>query len=259
MCKAAHKVVLLTLFIVALVSAVLATEAKPRSEKQVIEATESSAAVIQIARHETVVSSPAPARWQIYERLVVPSPGHAYRDAAIRDHSHYLTPVETRSGRLAGRSRRWGDATRSVQLEAIKAIVSECRRQGFTEGEICFALALVRVESGFNPDAAAGTSSAAGLCQFIDKTREELCRRAGIRHGDPFDVRLNAVCLCEALREAFAFAKRKTGDSNSTRYYCMAYAYHHDGPSLAYGGYELAQERVIPWMEIARECVAVVH
>jgi putative chitinase len=33
-------------------------------------------------------------------------------------------------------------------------------------------LAIAHTESGFNPDAAAGTTSASGLGQFVDKTGE---------------------------------------------------------------------------------------
>ncbi len=185
--------------------------------------------------------------------LLVPKPGAAYKRSSVVKHSRYLTPVKGEG--LRGKSRRWGDADLSVQAECVNSLISDLRGAGYSKSEICFAVALWRCESGFNPDAAAGTSSACGLGQFLDRTRAVLCKRAGVNDSDPFSVDMNIACTRETLKECFAFA-RKYAPRDSTRYFEFAYAYHHDGPSADSGGREIARESVLPWLETAKRCIS---
>lgn len=189
-------------------------------------------------------------RW---EPLLVHERGAAYRRSRVVRHSLYLQPLSAGKG-LRGRSRIWGDADLDVQAECIERIVRQLQDSDFSEDEICFALALVRCESGFNPDAAAGISSACGLGQFLDRTRAVLCERAGIENSDPFSVDLNVACLQETLEECFRFA-RKRASRDTLDYFAYAYAYHHDGPKLNAGGLEIARSKVLPWLETAKRCI----
>lgn len=190
---------------------------------------------------------------QRWDALLVKQRGAAYRRSQVVRHSRYLDPVST-DGELRGRSRIWGDAALDVQAECIERLVRELQASDFSQDEICFALALVRCESGFNPDAAAGISSACGLGQFLDKTRTVLCDRAGIENADPFCVDLNIVCLRETLKECFRFA-RKRASRDTMDYFAYAYAYHHDGPRLNAGGLEIGRSKVLPWLETAKRCI----
>lgn len=186
--------------------------------------------------------------------ILVPKSGPGYRTELVVGHSHYFDPIIDTDG-LAGRSRRWGDAPLAVQAVCVARLVKDLRSHRFTEDEVAFAIALCRHESGFNPDAAAGTSSACGLGQFLDRTRRVLSLRAGALDLDPFSVDLNVVCLRETLKECFAFA-RKHAETGTNRYFQYAYAYHHDGPALKSGGLEIAEEKVLPWLEVAQECIS---
>ncbi|OUL16964.1 hypothetical protein B0X78_03015 [bacterium AM6] len=105
----------------------------------------------------------------IYQDMVQPR-GAAYSSDRIKSWSHYREPIDQSDGRLHGNSRRWGDATPEVQSRVIDTLIESAREKGLTPRETAHVLAIARVESGFNPDAAAGTTSASGLGQFIDKT-----------------------------------------------------------------------------------------
>ena len=189
-----------------------------------------------------------------YQSILVTSPGKGYRQSTIKPHSHYRDAIKVGQDGLTGRSRKWGDAELDVQAAVISRVVQMCREARFTERETCLAVALCRVESGFNPDAAAGTSSASGLGQFLDETRATLSCRAGISSSDPFCVELNLVCLREALQEAFAFAAKRA-ERGSDRYLVLAYAYHHDGPALDSGGEQIAVSKVLPWLSKIKQCL----
>lgn len=103
----------------------------------------------------------------IYESMIQPR-GRAYRDDQIaRRLSYYDDPIDKSPGRLAGNSHVWGDATAEVQSRAIDALVSASEQAGLTPRQTAHVLAIARLESGFNPDAAAGTTSAYGLGQFV--------------------------------------------------------------------------------------------
>lgn len=159
----------------------------------------------------------------------------------VVDWSHYDEPID-KSKALHGNSRRWGDADLVTQAKVVHEIVHGLKAQGFNKEEVAYALSLAKVESGFNPDACAGTTSACGTFQFIDKTRSNLEKRTGIKSDGT--VAADVALFASLLKEQFDFAKSKGFEPGTTNYYKMAYAYHHDGASLKYGGFGIANKVV---------------
>lgn len=164
------------------------------------------------------------------------SKGKGYRKEQIVSWSAYELPVDTRPGRLAGNSRIWGDATHEVQRKVIDAIIAAAKAEGFSIRRIAMLLAMAKIESGFNPDAAAGTTSAAGLGQFVKKTGEAY----GLTAQNRFEIGPGIQALIGYFKanEAIA-AKKKKPDY-------FVYKYHHDGPYGEYGGTQLATDKFAP-------------
>lgn len=68
-----------------------------------------------------------------------------------------------------------------VQNTAARAAIARAAER--TGVDFDFLLAQARIESGLDPSAKAGTSSAAGLYQFVNSTWLETLDRHGARHG----------------------------------------------------------------------------
>ena len=173
----------------------------------------------------------------IYTRMVQP-PGAAYRSSQIEPWSHYREPIDE-SRPLHGLSRRWGDASPEVQSRVIDSLIESSRDAGLTPRETAHVLAIARVESGFNPDAAAGTTSASGLGQFIDRTG----RHYGLNNANRFDVDAQS----DALVAHFVDNRNLARDRGQGEDYI--YKYHHDGPTRDYGGLGLSQRKVAPHLD----------
>ena len=174
----------------------------------------------------------------IYTDMVQPT-GSAYKSSQIKSWSHYREPIDTSDGRLHGDSRRWGDASDAVQSRVIDTIIDSAREKGLSPRETAHVLAIARVESGFNPDAAAGTTSASGLGQFIDKTGAHY----GLNIRNRFDVGAQADALVDHYIDNRNLAhKRGHGEE-------YIYKYHHDGPSRDYGGLQLSEKKVMPYVD----------
>ncbi|RYD38874.1 MAG: lytic transglycosylase domain-containing protein [Verrucomicrobiaceae bacterium] len=182
-------------------------------------------------------SSSAPGGSINYDEMYAPK-GKGYRDDQIASYSHYNVPIERTEGRIAGNSRIHGDASDETQRASIDLIVREVKSRGLSDGDAAYVLSMAYIESGFNPDAAAGTTSASGLGQFIDKTGAHY----GLGSNNRFDAEANAGALVDAYEDAKKWAEKN--HPNDVDVYI--YAYHHDGPSLKYGGVDLAREEVIP-------------
>lgn len=165
---------------------------------------------------------------------VYASKGAAYKPDQIKSYSYYNTPIQGEGTR--GVSRIYGDASTDVQTEAIQAIIREGRNAGMSNEDIALTLAIAKHESGFNPDAAAGTTSAHGLGQFVNKTGEAY----GITDENRWDINTQARALVEHTTDNIKLAERK----GQGREY--VYAYHHDGPSLRYGGLGISRGSVMP-------------
>ena len=139
------------------------------------------------------------------------------------DYSHYFDPIDQTPGRLAGNSRDWGDASEKVQRQVINKILNKAEEYGLDTHDTALLLATIRAESGFNPDAAAGSSSAAGLGQITDKTRTDW----GPDTDSMFDVDAN---LDSAVRYFLKCEEKVAGlGFTGADAEAMIYKYYHDG------------------------------
>lgn len=174
----------------------------------------------------------------VYEDMVQPR-GRAYRSDQIAAWSHYREPIDNSPGRAAGNSRIWGDASPEVQSRVIDALIDASRKSGLNARETAYVLAIARVESGFNPDAAAGATSASGVGQFIDSTG----RSYGLSNHNRFELDAQAGALVRHFIDNRDLANRRgLGEE-------YIYKYHHDGPSKDYGGLKISNEKVMPYVD----------
>jgi LysM repeat protein len=164
------------------------------------------------------------------------SKGAAYRKEKVVNHSAYFLPIDTSPGRLAGNSRIWGDASHEVQRQVIDAIIVRAKKEGFNVRRIALLLAMTKIESGFNPDAAAGTTSASGLGQFIMKTG----LKYGLNEQNRFDVGPSIKALIGYFKDNEDIVKK----NDKPDYF--VYKYHHDGPYQESGGTALATNEFAP-------------
>lgn len=158
------------------------------------------------------------------------------QEGKVAAQSYFNEPIIT--GDLRGNSRKAGDVTPAVQQEIVNKIVEYGSRLDMSDYQIAYALATARYESGFNPDAAAKSSSARGLGQFINSTGENY----GITSANQWDVDTQIQALLEHTVDNFTMAEKK-GYGNE-----YVYALHHDGPALDRGGLALAREHIMPFV-----------
>ncbi|AKC80581.1 lytic transglycosylase [Xanthomonas arboricola] len=174
----------------------------------------------------------------IYTEMLQPR-GAAYSSDRIKAWSHYREPIDSGDGRLHGESRRWGDASPQTQSRVIDSLIDASRDAGLSSRETAYVLAIARVESGFNPDAAAGTTSASGLGQFIDRTGAHY----GVNASNRFDVQAQSQALVQHFIDNRDLA-RSRGEGED-----YIYKYHHDGPSKDYGGLALSRREIAPHLD----------
>jgi len=110
-------------------------------------------------------------------------------------------------------------------------------------------LAVARVESGFNPDAAARTTSASGLGQFIDRTG----RAYGLNAENRFELGPGVKAFLKFLGETLKSARQQISSASPQDIYARSYGLYHDGPSLAHGGEEIARRNVLPMARVVSE------
>ncbi|MBI3715656.1 MAG: transglycosylase SLT domain-containing protein [Betaproteobacteria bacterium] len=96
--------------------------------------------------------------------------GAPYRQDRLHPKTHYNESIDRTPGRIAGNSRIVGDASPETKRAAVDSIIAAAREAGLNTRETAHALAIAHLESGFNPDAAAGSSTATGLGQITDPT-----------------------------------------------------------------------------------------
>jgi putative chitinase len=82
-------------------------------------------------------------------------------------------------------------------------------------------LAIAHKESGFNPDAAAGTSSATGLGQFTNDTR----KKYRLDDSNMWDMDAQADTMIKLTMDNARLAKKRLRGPE------YVYKYHHDGPN----------------------------
>lgn len=115
-------------------------------------------------------------------------------------------------------------------------IITIAVRYGLSYKEISYILLTTKVESGFNPDAAAGTTSAAGLAQgtvgFIEdaltQSEDILGFQLDLRNEEVFDAEKG----CYAVVYSFLLNKSKVMESytsDQSEYWEWLYLLHHDG------------------------------
>lgn len=174
----------------------------------------------------------------IYRPFLQPR-GPAYRDSQVDERlSHYYDPIDTSVGRLAGNSHIHGDASAEVQAGVMDALVDASQRAGLDNRQAAYVLATARFESGFNPDAAAGPTSAYGVGQFVKKTGHSY----GIADTDRGDLTRQAEALVAYYQDNAARAhSRGEGDE-------YIYAYHHDGVNASADALALSREHVMPYV-----------
>lgn len=168
---------------------------------------------------------------------------HQLQFPKVSPDSLFFRPISYQSSMVRGTNRNWGAAPASVQIEVMKNILDLAKARSLEDRATLLAMA--RLESGFNPDAAATSSSAAGVFQLINKTALSL----GLSNSDVFDAKLNieaGIKLLDSNRQIFASRYKGLNLKESI---ALDYALHHDGPSLQYGGLELAEREVLPYWQ----------
>lgn len=158
----------------------------------------------------------------MYDSFMAAYAKKGYRQDQLRTYSHYNDPIDETPGRPCGNSRRWGDASPEVQGQVIEALIGSSRQHGLDISDTARVLAIVRAESGFNPDAAS-SESAAGLGQFLDGTR----RQYGVSSEDMFDITANANAVVDCYMDCRERAQVKNIDGRQKD--AMIYKYYHDG------------------------------
>lgn len=134
----------------------------------------------------------------------------------------------------------WGAAPRVEQYKTMQLILSEAK--GLSIQERVLLLCIARVESGFNPKAKNPSSTASGVFQIINATAAAL----GLKLEERFDAKANISAMLKLFDEYQRRIKKKYPNASEEEWVLLTYALHHDGPSLKYGGYELAKELVLP-------------
>lgn len=172
----------------------------------------------------------------LYEYLNEPK-GKAYRDSKIKSYSLLrIYPNVDSTRKLRGNSRIIGDANTETQNAIIDMIISISARYSLSYKEISYILLTSKRESGFNPDAAAGTTSAAGLAQataaFISDAKLWSKKILGfVLNLDETEV-FDAEKGCFALVYSFILNKSKISkyfSINEINYWKWLYILHHDG------------------------------
>ncbi|BBB67974.1 hypothetical protein UNDYM_3721 [Undibacterium sp. YM2] len=155
-----------------------------------------------------------------YNQLYAPKAA-AYRKNQIIQDSHINAPIDYSNSRAAGRSRISGDADPAVQRAAINTLIEKSKQAGLNDEQTALILAIAHKESGFNPDAAAGTSSATGLGQFTNDTR----KKYRLDDSNMWDMDAQADTMIKLTMDNARLAKKRLRGPE------YVYKYHHDGPN----------------------------
>ena len=93
--------------------------------------------------------------------------------------NHYKDKLDTSVGRVAGLSRKAGDASQEVKAKIIATIKQFGDEFKLSIKDVANLIAFAKIESGYNPDAAArgDWTSAAGVFQITDSTASDASKR----------------------------------------------------------------------------------
>lgn len=145
----------------------------------------------------------------------------------MTDNTHINEEID-QNKELRGNSRRGSDAPPEVQQKVIDIIIEEARKLKFNNRDIAYYIAVAKRESGFNPDAANASSSAAGVAQLIDKTAKIF----GINNKNRFDVRSNVGAGLNYFRKIKEKIRRDFGSSDGEFEALIYYCYHYGENSV---------------------------
>jgi hypothetical protein len=143
---------------------------------------------------------------------------------------------------LQGNSSRGGDASPEVKSLIAEYITYEGIRRGFSPIGVSFMLGVTDLESGFNPSAASKYSSAKGLGQFIDQT----ARGYGIDETERFSITENVRAMYDYMTDCLKSALTRFRPTSVRDLMIYGYGLYHDGPSLKYGGMQIAEDLLLP-------------
>lgn len=163
--------------------------------------------------------------------------GKAYFDSQIISSSLLKTyPNIDTTKEIKGNSRISGDIDEQSQRKVIDMLITIGARYKLTYKEISYTLLCAHIESGFNPDAAAGTTSAAGIGQatlaFVDYTLKNSSKRLGFTLDITGERIFDAELGCYAIIFSLLRARDLVSDfyhSNDDDYWRWLYYLHHDG------------------------------
>ena len=158
----------------------------------------------------------------------------------IVPHSNFRMPIVKETNQLAGYARGPGQASAEVQRQVMQKIAEYSSHLKIEDQALLLSIA--KLESGFNPDAAAITSSASGVFQLIERTAANL----GLSQSKIFNADLNIQAGIKLFDQNLALIKDKYSMLSGTDRSVILYALHHDGPSLGYGGEQIAKQRILP-------------
>ncbi|QQR69456.1 MAG: transglycosylase SLT domain-containing protein [Alphaproteobacteria bacterium] len=200
---------------------------------------------------------------KLYQLYVNSKKGGSYRADQVIKESHYNDPIDRTAGRLAGRSRKVGDADPDVQMKVIDMVIQTGQEKGMSNSGVAFILSIIREESGFNPDAAAGTTTAAGLGQFINTTwKENTSVSTPVGQAGQFDAYISIQTMVSFFNKIKDKCERQ---GLGPEYY---YAFYHDGLGSSFvkgvdtPGTLLSRQDIIPFYNkvmniFGNQCVAL--
>lgn len=132
---------------------------------------------------------------------------------------------DSKPGQAEGYSKMPAKAEGSGYM-AVKDVISEASKLVGVDNKMMVQKAAI--ESGFNPNARAGTSSATGLYQFTKGTWNEMLSKYGSKYGippgtSPTDPRANAILAAQYMKDNAAMLKKTTGADPSSADLYMAH------------------------------------
>jgi putative chitinase len=179
---------------------------------------------------------------QIYKGLAVQVPLKTLSPKTEKN-SNYYRPLDLSPERLAGTGRGWGQARPETQYQVMDMILQKSKH--LSPENQAILLATARIESGFNPDAAATSTSASGVFQLIKKTASNL----GVEQKNVFDAEENISAGIKLFEENLAAVNRRFSKLSGNEKAIMLYAFHHDGPGLGYDGAAIARRQMLPYLD----------
>jgi hypothetical protein len=158
----------------------------------------------------------------------------------IVSYSNFSVPINKNPKQLSGYGRGAGQASYETQREVMQAIIKHSQHHSLEDRALLLSIA--KLESGFNPDAAAISSSASGVFQLIKTTASNL----GVSQAEVFDADKNIQAGIKLFEENAFLVQQKYSFLRGNERAVMIYALHHDGPALNSGGAAIARERILP-------------